>query len=162
MPTSFKMVGLGLLLTLIGIVMVQKDIRLRIWGKKADATIMGAWERTGRRSSSVQLDILFIDDAGNSVKGTCGLPSGITPEEGRTLPIVYLSGDSSVYRLATESSGFSYLIFLGGLGLTAFGAWYFTKESVNEAHQQTSEDVEKWKEHPKPKDIARNIMRNMP
>ena len=149
MPTSFKMVGFGLFLTLIGILMVQKDLRLRIWGKEVNAGVMKVW------SDGSGLEYLFQNEEGNPVKGSCAVPDGFNPEMDLEVKMIYLPGNSDVHRLASKSAGFSYLLLLAGFGLTALGGWYFTRESVTEAQQQTIEDVEKWKEHPKPKDIIR-------
>jgi hypothetical protein len=163
MPTSFKLVGIGLLLTLIGFFMVQRDVRLRIWGKTTQAEVMSAWARENESThqrTSISLDYRFTDDKGNQVLSGATVPPDFTAPGGR-VDIVYLPGSSDVNRLATQSSSLAYFVFLAGIALTAAGAWYFNRESVLEAQRQSSADIEKWKQPSTPDELAKRVVRGV-
>jgi hypothetical protein len=162
MPTSFKLIGIGLLLSLIGLFMVQQDVRLRLWGKKVMADVMETYEATGRggRKGGWNMVYRYTDEKGKDYRGGCAFPRGYNPADLR-IEVVYLPSNPEVHRLASASAFFSYLFLLVGVALTAGGVWYFNRETVVEAHNQTAEDIEKWKEPPKPKDIARKVLRGM-
>lgn len=159
MPTSFKLIGIGFLLTLVGFVFVQQELRLKIWGKTVIADVMDDYEQTSRRSknpTSLGLTYRFIDDKGEPVTGSATVPldykgEPTTSADGEGLPgmprvlkvkVVYLPGKTDIRKLATDSAFKSYLMFFGGIGLLMAGVYVFKNESVVEAHRQTNEDLE--------------------
>lgn len=156
MPTSFKFIGIGALLTLIGFIFVQEDLRLKIWGKPVVADVLHQDERSTRRSkqpSSYSLTYRFVDDKNEVITGGGKVPldykgasQSTTDEYGGpqilTVNVVYLPGKSSINRLATEGAFKSYLMFFGGMGMLLFGVFVFKNESVVDAHRQTNEDLE--------------------
>lgn len=159
MPTSFKLVGIGALLTLIGFVFVQQDLRLKIWGKTVIADVMDDYEQTSRRSrtpTSLGLTYRFTDDKGEPITGSATVPldykgEPTTAADGEGLPgmprvvkvkVVYLPGKPDIRKLATDSAFKSYLMFFGGIALLLLGVFVFKNETVVEAHRQTAEDLE--------------------
>jgi len=173
MPTSFKFIGIGLLLTLVGFFLVQQDLRLKIWGKKIAADVMHQDENTSRRSREVTsygLTYRFIDEKNEAVIGGGTVPldyQGATmwlnketgASEIQTVNVVYLPGKSSINRLATESAFKSYLLFFGGIVLVLMGGYVFKNESVVDAHRQTAEDIEAASQPPDPRKLIRKVLR---
>jgi hypothetical protein len=159
MPLSFKMVGLGLLLLLIGIFLAQKELRLRVWGQKAQATITGVNEVRSRRNTRLEASYVFPDAQGKKCKGAIFVPDGWTPSGDGTLEILYVPGSPEVNRPAANSESLGFWILALGLGLTVFGGWYFLKkETVVEAHAETMRTIE---EARKPPSLRRSAWRSL-
>jgi hypothetical protein len=136
MPTSFKLVGVGLLLAFVGFFMSQKQLRLKFWGRNANANVTKVYETQGRRGKrGVRVEFNFVDESGKSHNAGEDVSIDYRPPGDGTVPIVYLSSDPTVYQLAYKSGTFAYLIFIGGIGLIAGGVWYFNRETVVEAHR---------------------------
>ena len=145
MPLSFKLMGAGIVLTLVGFFMSLSSLRLAIWGKPAKAEIVHAIERTKRRSdrvTHVAVSYRFRDDKGEDVLGGVNMPPGYVPPADAQLDVVYVSGASKTNRLASKSGWTGYLCLLGGLALSGIGFWYFNVETVNEAHAETARTME--------------------
>jgi len=173
MPTSFKFIGIGLLLTLVGFSFVQQDLRLKIWGKKITADVMHQNENASRRTKEVTsygLTYRFIDENNEAVIGGGTVPldykgatNWLNKETGvseiQTVHVVYLPGKSSINRLATEGAFKSYLLFFGGIALVLMGGYVFKNESVLDAHRQTEEDLEAASQPPDPRKVIRKVLR---
>ncbi|HEY3325385.1 MAG TPA: hypothetical protein VGP72_33340 [Planctomycetota bacterium] len=156
MPTSFKLVGFGLLLTFIGFFIIQKDVRLRIWGKPAKADVMNAWARVkNQKVVNIELAYQFEDPKGETVKGGAFVaPEWALPEGGK-VDVVYLPNKPETNRLASDRSSGAYWVFAGGIVLLIVGGVYFNRESVLDAHRDTAEALDG------PKSRAERIIRNV-
>jgi hypothetical protein len=147
MPTSFKIMGIGLLLFVVGLFMLQKEFRLMIWGKKAEAQIADAWVSSGigrRSSSKVEVEYLFSDDKNQSVKGYFYIHDSADVPTNDKVTVLYLPGKPEINRPVNQSSWAPYLFFIGGIGLFIYGLWYMMKsETVLEAHRETEATLER-------------------
>ncbi|MCW8131727.1 MAG: hypothetical protein KIS92_15380 [Planctomycetota bacterium] len=136
MPAFLKILGLGLLLSLVGIFLVQRDLRLRMWGVPADALIEGAWQKEGmlggKEISSVEYT--FRDRKDEQFHGAFKPAKGWVPES-TTVKIVYLASDPRINRLASDGAVGSYVLLVVGLLLSALGVKMFFSESVVASHK---------------------------
>jgi hypothetical protein len=160
MPTSFKILGIGLLLSLVSFMYVQQDLRLRIWGKTVVADVMDDYESTSRRTkrvTSLGIDYRFVDEKGDTVRGGAHVPLDYKGEKMApvgddaafagiprvlAVKVIYLPGKPEINRLATASTFWPYLFFFGGLAILAIGILIFKNETVVEAHKETAESLE--------------------
>ncbi len=146
MPTSFKLVGFGLLVLLAGIYMAQKDLRFMLWGKKTTADVEQVFDTHGGRLQTKRgQEVLygFTDDQGKYVKGSDKVSKDWESPESGKLEIVYIAGSSDNNRLASKSGWTGFLVFFVGAALVAGGVWYFNRESVVEAHAETARSMSK-------------------
>ncbi len=141
MPVFLKAFGIGFLLFIIGLVMVQKDLRLRIWGITAEAVITEAWDSSGmsRRSTpNVGLLFRFPDAQGVDVIGEAHVAVDWKRPEDNKVKIIYLPGDPKIHKLAEASSLGSYVLFLLGIVLMGMGVFLFFNQSVVDSHKTAS------------------------
>lgn len=147
MPLSFKLMGIGFLLFVVGFFMSTTELRLMIWGKRTEARIDNAWLSHGlsrSTSTKVAVEYIFSDDSGKDSKGVFYVSEGWHPPPDLKLNIIFLPYDPSVNRLAGETKWSAFIIFFAGIGLMVFGFWYFSKrETVIEAHRETAATLER-------------------
>lgn len=146
MPTSFKLVGFGIVVMLLGIATAQKDFRLSMWGKKVKGQIIdgGAWvDKSTGKIQSLEMQYRFTDDKGKEVRGASKMSASYRVPEDLGVEIIYLSGNSEINQLSGRSSSSGYWMFFAGIGLIAGGVWYFNRESVAEAHAETARTLER-------------------
>jgi len=143
MPLSFKIIGVGLIVTLVGFYLAQKEARLRIWGKQTEATLVNAWDSSSHRSSSVAIQYEFMEEGGKARSGVFHIKSAAEIPATNKVAVLYLP-TSTISRLANQPDTFSFLLFIGGVALTAFGFWYLMKrESVVDAHRETQASLDR-------------------
>jgi hypothetical protein len=147
MPMSFKIIGVGLILILVGFFSSLTSLRLSFFGKKTKADLMEAWAKFDKNSdemvSNIELKYRFIDDKGEQIYGGTRVPKDYRPPEDGKVEVVYISGSSKNNRLASASSWSGYLIFIAGIVVTVIGVVYFNNESVNEAHAETAATMDR-------------------
>ena len=139
MPTSFKIVLVGLLLIIVGLFWGIRDLRLKMSGRSAVAMITGA---SNSSRGSVKIFYVFSDEKGGDCNGEFVAGSGWVPPADGRLPVVYLPGQPSTVRPVDAVGYTGVFVFLFGIAVTAGGFWYFNRESVVEAHAQTMKDIE--------------------
>jgi hypothetical protein len=164
MPLSFKLVGLGLLVLLVGTFMMQKELRLRLWGKKIEAAISNECDIVTRRGGSVhEVSYAFYDEKSNSQgRGAFYTDNGWTTPQSGNLEVLYVPGSPDVNRLARVSSNAGFLVFGIGLLVTAFGIFVFFKvETIQDAHAETARTIEEAQNPLDPKGLRR-VLRNLP
>lgn len=138
MPTFLKILGSGLLVTLLGIFFVQRDIRLRIWGVTVDANLSGAWVGEGlldNEKKIEKIEFTFRDAKSDLHQGSFVPRSGWKPASDMTVKVLYLASDPTIYRLASEGAFGAYVFFIAGLLLVALGVRMFFQESVVASHK---------------------------
>lgn len=139
MPASFKIIGIGLLLLLIGFFWGIQDIRMKWSGRKTMATITDATESS---NGIVRVNYMFSDDAGLDHEGFYTADHGWRPPLDMKVLVVHLPGKPESVRLASDLGIMGIWIFLSGAGLTALGFYVFNRETVNQAHAQMRADDE--------------------
>jgi hypothetical protein len=158
MPTSFKIILIGLLLIVVGLFWGIRDLRLKMSGRSTTATITGA---AAASRGSVKVFYVFSDETGADCNGECVKGSDwVPPAEGK-LPVIYLPGQPSTVRPADAVGYTGFLVFLLGIAVTAGGFWYFNRESVVEAHAQTMRDIEDARDPTKNIKRALRLPRNL-
>lgn len=140
MPAFLKIIGVGLLISLIGFFLVQRDIRLRIWGARAQGSIEGAWVKEGGILDSsgkqvTKIEYTFRDANNNLCHGSFIPSSSWRPAEDLSVKVVYLTSDPTINRFEDQGAFGSYALFMVGLLLLALGVWMFFKESVTDSHK---------------------------
>jgi len=143
MPLSFKLIGAGLLLTLFGFFSSLSEIRLALFGTRVKAEVFSGWVASDKESGDVKrfdLEYRFQDATGREYKNgfTAGPDFNIL---NKNVDVLYLAGNPDTNKLANKSGWKSYLVLFVGIALTAFGGWYFSQESVNQAHADTARDM---------------------
>jgi hypothetical protein len=139
MPLSFKLIGAGLLLTLFGLFSSLSEIRLALFGTKVKAVVFAGWVASDRDSGAVkryELEYRFQDESGRDYKNSFTAGPEFNPLNA-TVDVVYLKSSPDTNKLASKSGWKSYLALVAGIVLTALGGWYFSQESVNQAHADT-------------------------
>ena len=147
MPLSFKLIGAGLLLTLFGFFSSLTEIRLALFGNRAKAEIFSGWVATDKNTGDAKrfdLEYRFQDATGREFKNsfTAGPDFNILD---KNVDVLYLAGSPDTNKLASKSGWKSYLVLIVGIALTGFGGWYFSQESVNQAHAETARDMRNMK-----------------
>jgi hypothetical protein len=144
MPLSFKLFGIGLIVFIVGIFLSQQSLRLKFWGKTAEANMGDVWESKGRRGgSSLVVQYTFQNEKGEQIKGGQKVSSDWVPPPDRKISIVYLPSDPSINQFADTSGVMGYLLFFAGIGVMTVAVWYFNRESVVEAHAETAATLDR-------------------
>lgn len=154
MPLSIKLIAVGFLLLVFGLVLVQKDLRLKFGGRTVDGEVMddyakGPSDSLGLRDGTglkklipverhsegyISITYRFKDETGTMVIGGGRLPLDTGPLT--TVKVVYLPGQSDLNKLVDEPSSRQYWMLYAGLALIASGFLVLKLESYFEvAHR---------------------------
>ena len=147
MPLSFKLIGAGLLRTLFGFFSSLTEIRLALFGKHAKAEIVDGMALVDKDSGAAKrfdLQYRFHDETGRDYTNGFSAGPDFNVRE-KDVDVLYLAGNPDTNKLANKSGWKSYLVLIVGVALTGFGGWYFTQESVNQAHAETARDMRNMK-----------------
>ena len=120
----------GLLLMAVGGYFLQENIRLKIWGKPADAVIERLRNNTSSRGgSSKQVTFRFKAADGKTHKAYDRVSMRSALSKGDKIRIVYLPSKPDVAKLATNLVlGMWFGCVAAGIALIAYGLFSFSKE----------------------------------
>jgi len=172
-PLSVKLLIVGFVVLVIGIYMVQEDLRLSYFGLTTDAEVMDDYETSSSMSVSRGARIprmrevdgkyhvlyRFKDDKGELVTGGGKLPldyAGSTPSNGTvpgapkflTVKVRYIAGKSSVNRLEAASTTKSYNALYIGVAMLLAGAVLSKFESGANVRRRVAEHQEREQNRP--------------
>ena len=138
MPTFIKLLGFGILVTLISFFFVQQDIRLKIWGKEALGEVNDVWMSSDgslRAPDKVKVELGYSDEKGEYQKTEVVVKSlDDLTEDRKHIKIVYLPGGSKIVRIAGRSAWMSYVGLLVGLAMIGAGVHLLYNEPVVASH----------------------------
>ncbi len=140
MPFFFKLGGLGLILTVMGLFMVKQDVRLRIWGEQAEGTIDGAWVNQGLRRGGdvVKVGYTYFHEKEGMLKCSFSPASGWKPPADLKVKVTFLPYDPHVCRTEFESSRWAYILTSVGFLMLGVSAWLLFNESVVDSQASAS------------------------
>jgi len=143
MPVFLKSLGIGLLIVIISLFMVQKDLRLRIWGVETEATVSDAWMASSGKfgtRKNLKVEYVFRDPQDQRVTGEFSPGNDWLPPADLKVKVTYLPYKPGVNRLSSQSGTGGYILLLFGLGLSGYGVYRFFTESVVASHR-TAEPI---------------------
>lgn len=138
MPTSFKIIFAGLILTVVGFFAGIQDLRLNWSGRRSTATISEVLQN--RDNHRLRIDYSFSDEEGLDRSGSFNAGPDWKPPADMKIPIVYLSGKPESVRTVGELGYKGVYLFLLGIAITVAGFVYFNRESVTQAHRDIAAD----------------------
>ena len=126
MPISLKLLGIGLLTTIIGFFWAASDLRMKWSGKKTMAKIMDVDVDT-RTLEIANVHYVFPDETGVDRSGYFHPSRGWRPPADNQVEVIFFAGRPETVQLATASGWTGVLILFGGIAVTAVGFVVFNR-----------------------------------
>jgi hypothetical protein len=116
--TGCVLLAAGGLLLAVGLFQVQKDLRLRLFGVRAQAEITEIWRPTNRRGEplpEIAVNYVFTDQAGQARTSGDRVGRSFSGRVGEQVEIVYFADRPGTSKLVENTS--LWYLALAGIGL---------------------------------------------